>query len=422
MTYTQDAPAEPLGVAASPRIRRRIPRVAELAPLMKPRPFIWNPTARRLARALTLGDIREIARRRSPRAVFDYAAGGAENERSMARSSESFQRIEFRPKALQDVAAVDTSTVILGERSQLPLIFAPTGFTRMMHHQGERAVARAAARAGIPYTLSTMGTTSIEEIAETIPSGQKWFQLYLWRDREASIGLVNRAWKSGFSTLVLTVDTPVAGARLRDIRNGMTIPPTLTPRTVLDGAIKPSWWINFLTTEPLNFASLKSWNGTVAELANQMFDPSATFEDIAWLRERWPGKLVIKGIQSVDDAILAVEAGAEAIVLSNHGGRQLDRSPVPLEILGDVREAIGDRAQIFIDGSIMSGADIAASVCLGADAVLVGRAYLYGLMAAGEAGVDRVAEILGQETKRTMQLLGAHSVCDLTGERARLRS
>jgi L-lactate dehydrogenase (cytochrome) len=266
-----------------------------------------------------------------------------------------------------------------------------------------------------------MGTTSLENVAEAAPDGRRWFQLYLWRDRDASRDFVARAKSAGYEALVLTVDTPVAGTRLRDVRNGLTVPPALTLRTLAGLAAHPTWWANLLTTEPLEFASLRSWNGTVAELANQMFDPAATVRDVVWLRETWPGKLVIKGIQTPDDARKVADAGADAIVVSNHGGRQLDRAPTPLEQLPDIVAAVGDRTEVYLDGGIMNGADIVAAIAVGARAGLVGRAYLYGLMAGGEAGVRRVIDILGDEIRRTMQLLGVTSIANLTPEAVRLR-
>jgi L-lactate dehydrogenase (cytochrome) len=402
--------------------RRRFPRWAELAPLLRPRPFVADPVRRRLARAATVDDLRTVARRCAPRAVFDYTDGAAGAELSMTRNRAAFERIEFRPRVLRDVSDVDTSAKILGQESALPIVLAPTGFTRMMHHEGEIAVARAATAAGVPYALSTMGTTSVADLAAAAPGSRRWFQLYLWRDRERSREFVRAAGETGYEALVLTVDSPVAGARLRDVHNGMTIPPTLTMRTFLDGAVRPRWWLDLLTREPLRFASFSTWNGTVAELANHMFDPSATIADVAWLRAAWPGKLVVKGVQSAEDARTVVDAGADAVVVSNHGGRQLDRAPVPLEELPAVVEAVGDRAEVYVDGGVRSGADAVAAVCLGATAVLVGRAYLYGLMAGGQAGVRRVLDILAAETRETMQLLGARSVHDLTSERVRLRT
>lgn len=401
--------------------RRRLPRPKELAPLLRAKPVTLNSTRRRLASAATIHDLRRIARRRTPKAVFDYTDGGADAELSMARSRDAFSRVEFRPRALRDVAAVDTTTPILGTPSALPIALAPTGFTRMMQHEGERAATRAAASTGVPYALSTMATTAPEELAAAAPGARRWFQLYLWRERERSAELIKRAAESGFDTLVLTVDTPVGGPRLRDIRNGMTLPPSLTAKTFVDGALRPRWWFNLLTTDPLEFAALGSWEGTVAELASHMFDPSATFDDVARLRQDWPGKLVVKGILCAEDAKAAVDSGADAVVVSNHGGRQLDRAPVPLEELSSVVAAVGDRAEVLVDGGIMSGADAVAAVCLGASAVLVGRAYLYGLMAGGQRGVQRALDILAAETRQTMQLLGASTIADLTPEHIRLR-
>jgi L-lactate dehydrogenase (cytochrome) len=378
-------------------------------------------TERRLARAASVQDLRLLARRRAPRAVFDYTDGAAGAEIGMRRAREAFGRVEFRPRVLRDVSAIDTSTTILGRPSALPLVFAPTGFTRMMHTEGEPAVGRVAQRVGIPYALSTMGTTSVEDLAAAAPDARLWFQLYLWRDREASRDFVERAHEAGYEALMLTVDTPVAGARLRDVRNGMTIPPTLSLRTFTEGARHPSWWFDLITTEPLEFASLRHFGGTVADLAARMFDPSATLHDLAWLRSVWPGSLVVKGVQHVDDARAVVDAGADAVVVSNHGGRQLDRAPVPLEALAGVVDAVGDRAEVYVDGGILSGSDLVAAVALGARAGLVGRAYLYGLMAAGERGVQRAAEILQAEVTTTLALLGVTRVEDLCRDHVRLR-
>jgi L-lactate dehydrogenase (cytochrome) len=400
---------------------RRLPRWSELRPLLRPRPVVLDPTQRRLSRALTIADLRAAARRRTPRAVFDYTDGAAETETSRRRAEEAFRRVEFRPRVLRDVTKVDPSTTILGQPSALPLAFAPTGFTRMMHHQGERAVVRVAEAAGIPYALSTLGTTSIEDVAATAPAARKWFQLYVWRDRGAGKELLERARAAGYQAVILTVDVPVAGARLRDARNGLTIPPSLTLRTVLDAATHPSWWFNLLSTDPLEFASLTSSEGTVAELINRMFDPSLTVRDLSWLRETWSGPLLVKGIQHVDDARMVVDAGADAVVVSNHGGRQLDRAATPLEMLPAVVEAVGDRTEVLLDGGVRSGADVVAAVALGARACLVGRAYLYGLMAGGERGVRRSVEILAGELVRTMQLLGADSVDALEPALVRLR-
>jgi L-lactate dehydrogenase (cytochrome) len=399
---------------------RQLPRWSELKPLLRAKPVELNPTRRRLDKALTIADLRRIARRRTPRSVFDYTDGAAEGEISLRRARQLFHDLEFHPQVLRDVGDLDTSTLMLGSRAALPFAFAPTGFTRMMQHEGERAVARVAQRHDIPYALSTLGTTSIEDIAAAAPNARKWFQLYVWRDRAAGEDLMKRAAAAGFEALILTVDAPVAGARLRDLRNGFAIPPALTLRTILDAATHPVWWVNLLTTPPLTFASLNAWEGTVAELMNSLFDPTMTIADLAWVRSCWDGPLVIKGVQTLDDARRVVDAGADAIVLSNHGGRQLDRAPVPLRLLPDVVDAVGERAEVHVDTGIMSGADIIAALALGAKAAWVGRAYLYGLMAGGERGVDRAVEILDKEIRRTMQLLGVRAIDELTPAHVKL--
>ena len=379
-----------------------------------------SPRRRRLEKALTVGDLRRVAKRRTPKAAFDYTDGAADAEVTLARARQAFADVEFVPSILHDVSKVDTTREVLGRTSSLPFGIAPTGFTRMMQAEGERAGASAAGAAGIPFTLSTMGTTTIEDVAAANPSGRNWFQLYLWNDRDRSVQLVDRAAHAGYDTLLVTVDVPVAGARLRDTRNGMTIPPTLTPRTVLDALPRPAWWWNFLTTEPLAFASLSSWSGSVAELIDTMFDPTVTYDDLAWIRRHWTGKLVVKGVQSVADARRTTDAGADAVLLSNHGGRQLDRAPVPFRLLPDVVREVGSDTEVWLDTGIMSGQDVVASVAHGARFTLIGRAYLYGLMAGGREGVDRTIAILQGQIERTMRLLGVTSLDELEPGHVRL--
>lgn len=401
------------------KVKRRIPSPKDLAQLLRFRKFIFNPTSRRLAKALTIYDLRNIAKRRTPQAPFDYTDGGADTESSLSRARLAYERIEFQPNILKDVKTVDLSVKMLGKVMNMPLGIAPTGFTRMMQTEGEYAGACAASDAGIPYTLSTMGTRSIEDVAKAAPEGRNWFQLYMWKDRDRSMALVDRAKSAGFDTLVLTVDVPVAGARLRDVRNGMTIPPSLTAKTILNAIPRPAWWINFLTTDPLKFASLDSWNGTVAELLDSMFDPTVTFEDLKWIRSQWKGNLVVKGIQNVGDAVKSVESGADAIILSNHGGRQLDRAPVPLHLLPEVIKEISGKAEVHVDTGIMHGQDVVAALAAGANFTWIGRAYLYGLMAGGKAGVDKTLEIFRTQITRTFKLLGVQSVADLTPDHVR---
>ena len=395
-------------------MRRQFPKIRELAPLMQVRKPRLNPTRRRLDAALTIDDLRTIARRRTPRAAFDYTEGAAEAEISLARARQAFRDIEFHPSILRNVSKVRTDWEVLGGPVELPFGIAPTGFTRLMRTDGEIAGARAAARAGIPFSLSTLGTTPIEAVKEANPLGRNWFQLYMWRDRDVSMDLVERAAKAGFDTLMVTVDVPVAGARLRDSRNGLTIPPALTAKTILDAARHPRWWIDFLTTEPLTFATLDRWPGTVGELLDTIFDPTITFENLDWIKSQWPGKFVVKGIQTIEDARRVVDAGVDGIVLSNHGGRQLDRAPVPFHLLPRVAAELGGQTEIMLDTGIMSGADIVAAVALGARFTLVGRAYLYGLMAGGEAGVTRAIDMLAGQLVRTMRLLGVTCLEELT--------
>jgi L-lactate dehydrogenase (cytochrome) len=401
--------------------QRRLPRWSELRPLLAPRRPELRSTPRRLQRAATIGDLRAIARRRTPSAVFDYADGAAEREIGLRRSREAFERVELVPSALQDVSRIDTATTILGRPAALPLAFAPTGFTRLFHHAGERAVARVAERIGIPAGLSTVGTTTIEALAAAAPRASKWFQLYVWRDRGASADLVARAQAAGYEALVLTVDVPVAGMRLRDVHNGLVFPPAPTPRTLFDMALHPSWWLNVLTTDPLRFALVEQELTTVARVADALFDPALTMADLEWLREIWDGPLVVKGILTAEDARRVVDRGADAVVVSSHGSRQLDLSPTPLEALPAVVDAVGDRAEVLLDSGILNGADVVAAVALGARACLVGRVYCYGLMAGGELGVQRAADILRDDIVRTLALLGVSAARDLTPAHVRLR-
>ncbi|WP_309132002.1 alpha-hydroxy acid oxidase [Brevibacterium sp.] len=394
-------------------VQRQLPRPSELFELMQFKKPQLNGKKRRLESALTVHDLRDIAKRRTPAAAFDYTDGAADAELSMNRARQAFEDIEFHPDILKPAEHVDTSLEILGDRSALPFGIAPTGFTRLMQTEGEVAGAGAAGAAGIPFTLSTLGTTSIEDVKAANPHSRNWFQLYVMRDREISYGLVERAAAAGFDTLMFTVDTPIAGARLRDTRNGFSIPPQLSLKTVANAIPRPWWWYDFLTTPKLEFASLSSTGGTVGDLLNAAMDPTISYEDLKVIREMWPGKLVIKGVQNVPDAVKLIEAGVDGIILSNHGGRQLDRAPVPFHLLPQVVREVGRDATVIVDTGIMNGADIVAAVALGAKFTLVGRAYLYGLMAGGREGVDRMIEILSGEIRRTMTLLGVASLDEL---------
>jgi len=395
-------------------VKRQFPNPVELMKIMKFKKPTMNAKKRRLDGALTICDLQAIAKRRTPKAAFDYTEGAAEGELSLARARQAFEDIEFHPSILRDVSKLDTTTSILGGTSAMPFGIAPTGFTRLMHTEGEIAGAGAAGAAGIPFTLSTLGTSSIEEVKATNPNGRNWFQLYVMRERETSYGLVERAAAAGFDTLMFTVDTPVAGARLRDKRNGFSIPPQLTLGTIANAIPRPWWWWDFLTTPPLEFASLQSTGGTVGELLDSAMDPSINFDDLQIIRDMWPGKLVVKGVQNLADSRRLADLGVDGIVLSNHGGRQLDRAPIPFHLLPNVVREVGKDTEVIVDTGIMNGADIVASIALGAKFTLIGRAYLYGLMAGGRAGVDRAIAILSDQVIRTMKLLEVASIEELT--------
>jgi len=406
-------------------MKRQLPRWKSIKPLLG-----WGlPKSpfrdRKLNSVVNLAELRSLAKRRVPKAVFDYVDGGANDELAYARSQEIYSRVEFKARVLRDVSVIDLKTKILDKESALPIIFAPTGYSRMMHYQGEVMVAKVCDENNLIYNLSTMGTTSSKEIGEQVPNVRRWFQLYLWRDRDQSLKFIEEAKAAGFEGLMLTVDTAVGGIKWRDMRNGLTVPPKIGLKTFFDMALKPKWWFNLLTTAPLEFATFRNFNKPLSEIAAKVFDPAVTFEDVKWLRSVWQGKLIIKGIQTVSDAQELAKIGVDAIVLSNHGGRQLDRSVVPLELLPAVRTAIGPKGsspEIYIDGAIMSGADCLAAVALGADAVLIGRAYLYGAMAAGKNGVEKVVEILRFEMETALKLMGAKNLSELSPDFINIRS
>ena len=405
-------------------MKRQFPRWKNIKPLLGWSLPKFPLEDRKLKRAVNLQELRLLARKRVPKAVFDYVDGGANDELSYQRSAETFSKVEFHARVLRDVSKIDLTTKIAGKNSALPIIFAPTGYTRMMNYEGEPMVAQVCEENDLIYSLSTMGTTSSQEIADQVPGVRRWFQLYLWRDRSQSLQFIYGAKEAGFEGLILTVDTAVGGIKWRDIRNGLTVPPKITLKTFLDMALKPKWWANLLTTAPLEFATFRNFNKPLSEIAATVFDPAVTFADVKWLRSVWKGKLIIKGIQTVEDAKALAKIGVDAIIISNHGGRQLDKSVVPLEILPQVRKAVGKKGkgtQIYLDGAIMSGADVLAAIALGADAVLIGRAYLYGAMAAGRDGVQKVVDTLRFEMETAMKLMGARNIDELTPEFVSIR-
>ena len=395
-------------------------------------PYFWslidwtlpslNPYKGKLLRAQTIEDIAQIAKIRTPEVVFDYVEGGAVDEIAYSRSRAAYARIEFNSRVMRDVSKIDTTEKILGKVVDIPICFAPTGYTRLMHHVGEPAVANVASKKNLIYALSTMGTISPEELAEAVPNSRRWFQLYIMKNRSDSLAVIKQAKDNGFEALVLTVDTPVPGLRYRDNRNGLTVPPKIRINTVLAIARKPIWWLNLFTTGKLEFAAFRGWDKPLSELGGLIFDPSTTMKEITWLRSVWKGPIIVKGIQSVDDAKAVAKLGVQGIILSNHGGRQFDRGQVPLEILPDVVKAVGNKVEIYIDGGIMSGLDALGAIALGAKAVFIGRAYLYGAMANGEAGVEQVIEIMRREFENGMALSGATNIAEVRKNGARIRN
>ena len=389
------------------------------------RRFEFDSSKRRLARAANVHDLRLIARRRLPAGVFGYVDGAAEDERTLQANADAFASYRFRPRVLRDVSKVDPATTILGQPAPMPLVFAPTGFTRIVHPDGELAVARAAARAGLPYTLSTMATRSIEEVAVASGPGRRWFQVYVWRDRGLVKDMIDRAAANGYDTLMLTVDTAMLGRRERDVRRGFSLPPKIGLDTIIDGAVHPGWTWNFVRSDPIKFANIAGRGSTVgdgstavalAEFTNAQFDQALSWTDVDWMRSVWDGPIMLKGIQTVDDARIAAEHGVDAISVSNHGGRQLDDAPPALDLVAPVVDAVGDRVEVYCDGGVRRGSDVLKAVALGARACLIGRAYLYGLGAAGELGVDAVIAMFESDLRRTMSLLGVNRVDELTPE------
>lgn len=384
-------------------------------------PVETDATKRRLASAANIDDLRTIAKRRLPAGVFDYIDGAAEDEVTARRNVLAFQDYEFRPRVLQDVSQIDPSVDVLGVRSPLPLILSPTGFTRLAHPLGERAVARAAARAGLPYTLSTMSTVSIEDVG-AVSTGRTWFQVYTWKDRGLVKEMLDRASVSGYEAIMVTVDTAVLGRRERDVRRGFTMPPKLGLGTLIDGAKHPAWTWSFARSEPITFANLvgtseNDGSGTAINLGQHtasQFQPALSWADVSWFQDNWSGPIILKGIQRVDDAVTAAKLGVAAVALSNHGGRQLDGAPAPIDLVGPVAQAIGGQVEIYCDGGIRRGSDIVKARALGATACMIGRAYLFGLAAGGEAGVDHVLSFFDEGVRRTMALTGNRTMATVT--------
>jgi len=384
------------------------------------RKFEFNGTKRRLAKVGNVDDLRLLAKRRLPGGVFDYFDGAAEDEVTKIENSSAFAKVELRPRVLVDVSSIDTSTTIMGQPVPFPIALSPTGFTRIAHPAGELAVARVAGAVSLPYTLSTLGTRSIEEVAK-VATGPLWYQLYVWKDRGLSRELVERARDNGYKAIMLTVDTPVFGRRERDVRRGFTLPPKIGLETFVDGILHPKWTWDFVRSEPITFSAVagrKSVDGstavTLSDYVNSQFDPTLSWKDLDWIREVSGLPLMLKGIQSVEDAKLAVELGVDAIALSNHGGRQYDGAPAPVALLARVVDAVGDSIEVLVDGGVRRGSDVVKACALGARAVMFGRPYLYGLGAGGEMGVRWAIDHITSGVTRTMGLIGETSITKLS--------
>lgn len=402
--------------------KRQFPDLPHFASLIEWKLPTLFRTRAKIARAITIDDLAKIAKRKVPKVVFDYVEGSALDEVSYSRSRQVFNQVEFTAHTLRDVSKIDPTIEIFGKKVDLPILFSPTGYTRFMHHVGEPAVAAVAQENNMIYSLSTMGTTSPSELAQQVPDVRRWFQLYVMQNRKDSMSVIQQAKDSGFEALILTVDTPVSGIRVRDIRNGLTIPPRIRLSTVFAIAMKPVWWLNLFTTKKLEFAAFRGWNKSLVELAAAIFDPSTKFEDVKWLQSVWSGPIIVKGVQNLEDAKELAKMGISGIILSNHGGRQLEKGPVPLELLPLVVKEVGANVDIYIDGGVMSGQDAYAAVAMGAKAVFVGRAYLYGIMAGGERGVQKAVEILKRDFINTMALTGARNIAEVQKIGAKLRA
>ncbi len=375
---------------------------------------------------VNIDDLRRAARRRLPRALFDYIDGGAEDERTMRANQADFARYSFRPRVLVDVSQRDQSTTVLGQRIASPLILSPTGFTGLFWPHGEAVAARAAGRKDVIFTASTMSICPMEEIARAA-TGPLWFQLYVWRDREVVQSLIERAQAAGFRVLVVTVDTPVLGQRERDVRSGLVLPPRITVRNVLDTMRRFSWLRGVLTNPRPTFGNFVGTAGvshdavSLASFTTQQFSPAVSWREVDWYRSIWQGPIALKGVLSPEDARLAIEHGIEAIIVSNHGGRQLDGAPSAVEVLPEIVDAVDSRAEVILDGGVRRGSDVVKAIALGARVCMIGKAFNYGVAAAGQRGVEKAIDILQTEIDRTLALIGRRTLADLDRSAVRTR-
>jgi len=380
-----------------------------------------------LSRCNNVNDLRKLAKRRLPRAMFHYIDGGADDEVTLRRNTVAFEDYELQPSFLNPVDQINTSINLFRKELNIPFFIAPTGMSRLFHHTKENAVARAAAKFGTVYTLSTMGTASLEEIAEET-DGLKMFQIYILKDRGLTKEFVSRCKAANYDALCLTVDVPLAGNRERDKVTGMTMPPRFTLKSLFSFAMHPRWSFNLLIHPDFRLANLVHRVDALAnnpmsliEYVNSQFDRTVSWEDVAWLIQEWNGPFVIKGLLTADDAIKAKDAGASAIMISNHGGRQLDGTPAPIDCISSMREAVGNDLELIVDGGIRRGTHIIKALALGADAVSIGKAYLYGLAAGGQKGVELALQMLRNELERDMALLGVSSIKQLSSKYIRKR-
>jgi len=366
-----------------------------------------------LARCYCVEDVARLARLRLPLGARAYLENGGAGEYTLRRNRAAFDAIELVPEQPRDVSSIDTSTTVLGEHLPFPIVLSPVGAPRFFHHEGERAVARAAGHAGIPYGISTLATVPLEEIAAQT-SSPLWFQLYAWDDRRDARKAVERAYAAGYSALLLSIDTNVRATREREKRTGLDLPsPELSLVTFLEGALHPTWTWHFLTSEPISFPNIGPPDHRSREKITEMFDGTVSWQDLDWIREVWDRPILLKGVLRPEEAVRAADAGLDGVVVSNHGGRQLDHVPATIDVLADIVDAVDGRLEVLVDSGFRRGSDIVTALALGAKAVLVGRAYLYGLAAAGEAGVRHCIDILANEVRITMGLCGATNVKEL---------
>lgn len=371
-----------------------------------------------MTRPVSIEDLRHRSRRRLPRFVFDFVDGAAGDEISMVNNQEAFRRLRIQPHQQVDVSTRSTRTTVLGEELETPVLLAPTGLQRLVHRHADLEAARAASHHGTTYVVSSASAFSVEEIA-AVSDRPLWFQLYLWRDRAAVEHVVERARNAGYSTLVVTVDVPIVGTRDRDVRNGMSLPPRITPRNVLEGARHPRWTLDLVTGPPITFKNFADFAPQARGMAlmkyanEELTNPASRWDDLRWLRDLWHGPLVVKGVMSAHDARLAVEAGADGVIVSNHGGRQLDGVPATIDVLPEVVSAVGQRTEVMLDGGVRRGIDVMKALALGARAVFIGRPYWWGLTCRGEAGVTHVLDILRAELDTAMALSGRPTIADI---------